>query len=563
MPQRPIRVFEPRFSAPGLIVGTFFAAVSLLPSLLPRIAVIQGIATGVTFMVGYAFGSAGASLWRYLELPLPRGRRWTWLVIAVCAGAALSALGGAIWQFVGWQNEIRTAFGMDRLTPDVWPTVTGVALGCAVLVLVTARALRLLFRTVRDVLDRWLPRRLAIVLASGSLAILLWLLVSGLLVRGLFITANSVFSAADRGDKPGVEQVSSPLRSGGPESLVQWDDLGRQGRAFMWQGASAESINTFTGGGAKEPIRVYVGLRSADTLQERADLLLAELKRTGAFERQVLVLAVTTGTGWIDQNGVEPLEYVWNGDTAIAGMQYSYLPSWLSLLADQEAVKDSAQVTFRTIYDYWSTLPENQRPRLYLYGLSLGSYGVESILGSIDILNEPVDGALMVGPPFVNPLHEDLTASRESGSKPWLPHVSDGRTVRFTTEDDALDQPVGPWGPTRLVYLQHGSDPVVFFSPSLAWNRPAWLEPGGRAPDVSGRMTWFPVVTMWQTLLDLPAAESVPAGYGHNYTIHANAQAWAAVTQAPQWTDADTERLTAYLLEQRDEEKSLLDQISD
>jgi len=339
--------------------------------------------------------------------------------------------------------------------------------------------------------------------------------------------------------------------------------MGRQGRAFVSTGPSAEDIDTFSGGGALEPIRVYVGLKSADALQERASLVLEELKRSGAFDREVLVLATTTGTGFLDSHGVDPIEYLWNGDTAIAGVQYSFLPSWISLLADQEAVKLTTSTVFTTVYDYWSSLPPQGRPHLYLYGLSLGSYGVESVLNSVDIINEPIDGALMVGPPFVNPLHADLVAARDAGSAPWVPVVSGGHTVRFTTETNALDTPTAPWGPTRLVYLQHGSDPVVFFSPSLAWSKPAWLQPGQRAPDVSGRMTWFPLVTEWQTLLDLPAAESVPAGYGHVYSIRANLQAWAAVTQAPDWTSADTERLTALMEKRQAARKSLLDQWGD
>lgn len=273
--------------------------------------------------------------------------------------------------------------------------------------------------------------------------------------------------------------------------------------------------------------------------------------------------STTTGTGWLDSSAVDSLEYLWNGDTAIAGVQYSYLPSWISLLADQDAVKLTSSTVFKTVYDYWSSLPEQDRPRLYLYGLSLGSFGVESVLGSVDIINEPIDGALMVGPPFVNPMHAGLVASRDPGSPPSLPVISNGRTVRFTTETNALDVPSAPWGPTRLVYLQHGSDPVVFFSPDLAWSKPDWLQPGRRASDVSGRMTWFPPVTLWQTLLDLPAAENVPDGYGHLYSIRANVQSWAAVTNAPGWTSADTERLTALMEERRAARKSLLDQLGD
>ena len=556
--REPPSILDPRFSQAGLAAAMFFAAVSLLPSLLPRDAFIQGVASGVTFMVGYGVGTSGRAIWGYLGMPPSRGRVRV-VLLSIAYGLAILALSAAVWQFVGWQNEIRRSFGMADLTPAVWPIAVGVALSVAFIVLIASRLLRLLFRTAGNLLDRWLPRRLAITLATAFLLILLYLLVSGLLVRGFFTVANAVFSAGDRGDKAGVTQPADPARSGGADSSVLWEDLGRQGRAFVSGGPGASEINEFSGGGALEPVRVYVGLRSASTLQARADLLLEELQRTGAFDREVLVVATTTGTGWLDSNGIEPLEYLWNGDTAIAGVQYSFLPSWISLLADQEAARETSTTVFRTVYDYWAALPQEDRPALYLYGLSLGSYGVEAVLGNIDIINEPIDGALMVGPPFVNSLHAELVDARDQGSTPWLPIVSEGRTVRFATEDGGLDAPTGPWGPTRLVYLQHGSDPVVFFSPNLAWSEPAWLHEGQRAPDVSTRMTWFPIVTMWQTLLDLPSAQSVPEGYGHLYSIHANLQAWANVTQAPGWTSADTDRLAAHLELRRDERASLLD----
>ena len=166
----------------------------------------------------------------------------------------------------------------------------------------------------------------------------------------------------------------------------------------MRGGPTVAQLEAVNGPGAKEPIRVYAGLQSADTVQGRADLVLAELKRTGAFDRKVLVVATTTGMGFLDSRGTDPLEYLWNGDTAIAGVQYSYLPSWISVLADQEAVVDTSRTVFETVREYWATLPAGERPELYLYGLSLGSMGVESVLTSVNIVNEPVDGALMVGP---------------------------------------------------------------------------------------------------------------------------------------------------------------------
>ena len=357
-----------------------------------------------------------------------------------------------------------------------------------------------------------------------------------------------MFSTRDTATSEGIVQTTSTLRSGGPESLVEWDTLGRKGRDFVATGPTVEQIDEFSGGGAVEPIRVYVGLDTEPTLQGRADLLLAELQRTGAFDREVLVVATTTGTGFLDPAAVDPLEYMFNGDTAIAGVQYSFLPSWISLLADQDAVKETSRVVFDTVNDYWTTLPENDRPDLYLYGLSLGSFGVESVLNSINLINEPIDGAFMSGPPFVNPLHNEIEVDRDPGSPAWLPTFEQGRTVQFTSSGSQIDAVVDEkWGPTRLVYLQHSSDPVVFFNQDLALEEPAWLVPGQRGPDIPAEMTWVPLVTMWQVALDLPAAGSVPTGHGHMYSKQSNAEAWAAMTQPEGWTPAETERLVAQM----------------
>ena len=540
--RRPPRVFEPTFSGPGVAVGAIFASFSLEPSLLPRIALVQGIATGVSLLVGYGLGSAGHAIWNYLGVPNLRGRPQQ-IVTGILLATISLGTARAIWRWVGWQNDIRQLMGMDALSPSAWPIVIGATAVVAAIVLVTSRSLRLLFRTMGNRLDRWLPRRLAITLSSTGLVVLLWLVFSGLLVQGFFTASNALFSTRDTGDKPGVSQPSSPLLSGSPQSAAAWDSLGREGRAFISYVPTVDEINAYSGGGALEPIRVYVGLQSAETLQDRADLLLSELIRTGAFEREALLLATTTGTGFIDPIGVDPVDFIFNGDVAIAGAQYSYLPSWISLLADRQVTRDTSLAMFRTVHDYWSTLPQGHRPRLFLYGLSLGSYGVESVLTSANIINEPIDGAVMVGPTFANPLRTDLIASRQSGSTPWLPIVEDGRTVRFTGEQGSLDQPAGRWGPTRIAYLQHGSDPIGFFDPSIAWREPAWLSGNDRAPDVSSATDWFPFVTMWQTLLDMPSAGSVPRGYGHLYSVSANLDTWVGVINPEGWMGSDTARL--------------------
>jgi len=76
-PPRTRRIFNLSFSRTGLVVAGFFFAVSLLPSLLPRAPYVQGIASGVTLMIGYGLGAGGQALWDYLEIPKLRGRART------------------------------------------------------------------------------------------------------------------------------------------------------------------------------------------------------------------------------------------------------------------------------------------------------------------------------------------------------------------------------------------------------------------------------------------------------------------------------------------------------
>lgn len=542
----PSRVFELSFSGVGVTVAAWFFSLSLQPSLLPRDGVIQGVTSGVTVMIGYGAGAGAQALWEFLGIPSITGRAHRILVpLLVTLGMLAAVFSG--WRFVGWQNETRTLYGMDPISPTIWPVIIVVTIVVAALILVVSRSLRLLFRTVFRWLGRRLPRRVAAVTGTAVLLVIMWSLLTGVLVNGFFAAANATFAPNDTRVTEDMRRPTEPERSGSPQSLSSWDSLGRQGRYFVGGGPTVAELDRANGGGAKEPVRVYVGMQGADSLQGRADLLLAELKRSGAFERKVLVVATTTGTGFLDSNGVDPLEFAWNGDTAIAGVQYSFLPSWISLLADQAAVKETSQVVFATVHQYWASLPEASRPKLYLYGLSLGSFGVESILQSINIVNEPIDGALMVGPPFVNSLHQQLTAERDPGSPASLPIYEDGRTVRFANEQGGLDRTTGPWGPTRLVYLQHASDPIVFFSTKMAWSEPEWLYPGQRGPDVSPRMDWFPVVTMWQTLLDLPGAGNIPMGTGHLYSATANLTSWAAVTQPPGWTPERAKALSKIL----------------
>jgi uncharacterized membrane protein len=539
-------VFSWPVSRAGLLSAALFFAFSLLPSLLPRTAIMQGVVSGITVALGYGVGTFLRWLVTYLGVPALRGRARTVLVGGWSVVLTVT-LAWSVWRQVGWQNEVRALFGMDAGSPTVWLVIVSVTLLVAALLLVLARAVRTLFRSISRRLEGRLPRRVAVLLGGVASVVLLSMLWNGILVDGFFALANRTFAPIDTATDEGVVRTVSAVRSGGPGSVVDWDTLGRKGRTFVATGPTVDELEAYHGRRAQEPIRIYTGLRSAATPAQRAELVLEELQRTGGFDREVLVVATTTGTGYLEANAMDSLEYVHNGDTAIAGVQYSYLPSWISLLADQDEVRETSQAVFGTVHAYWSTLPEDDRPRLYLYGLSLGSYGVETILTSINIVNEPIDGAVMVGPPFVNELWNDLVAGRDPGSSPATPVYEAGRTVRFVNEGVRDPIPAEGWGSTRILYVQHASDPVTFFSPDLLLNRPDWLLPDQRGADVPDRFDWVPLVTMWQVLLDLPAAGSVPEGFGHLFTPEANAQAWIDVTRPEPWTATDSDALRRHL----------------
>jgi uncharacterized membrane protein len=542
------RVFTLEFSGPGLLVAALFFALSLAPSLLPRGALFQGIVSGVTLMIGYGIGVVGQWAWRYLGLPVPeRGSTTQSVIVWVAVGGVGLFTILSIWRQVGWQNDVRDIFGEDPVSPAVWLVIVPVTLIVAGLILIISRSLRKLFRWAARWLEKITSRRAARLIGGIAVVLLVLTLVNGVLIEGFFTVANQAFSVRDTDTVEGVTQPQDPERSGSPESLVAWDTLGRQGRSFTATGPSVDELNEFHGGGALVPIRVYVGLKSADTLQARADLVLEELKRTGAFDREALIVATTTGTGFLEPAAMQSFEYLHNGNTAIAGVQYSYLPSWISILADQETTKETSQVVFDTIHDHWSTLPEGSRPDIHLFGLSLGSFGVESILTSINIINEPIDGALLVGPPFVNDLWNEVTDTRDEGSPAWQPIYQEGRTVRFTALENALDNPPGEWQDTKVVYLQHASDPITFFSADLALSEPDWLKEGQRGPDVSDEMQWWPIVTMWQVAGDLPGAGAVPRGHGHLYKSREYLDGWIGISRPDRWTDEDTSRLVEIL----------------
>jgi uncharacterized membrane protein len=224
-------------------------------------------------------------------------------------------------------------------------------------------------------------------------------------------------------------------------------------------------------------------------------------------------------------------------------MQYSYLPSWLSLLVDQSKVTGTASALITAVRARWEALPAQSRPKLVLFGESLGSYGTETAYPDLASLAGGADGALLVGPPFVNPIWNQLVDERDDSSPVWRPVHGGGDTVRFVQDATELRTSTGP--PPKVLYLQNASDPIVWWSPELLVQPPDWLD-DPRGPDVSPDMHWYPGITFWQTLVDLFFANDVPSGHGHVYGSSV-ADGWAELLPPPGWTTDDTVRLRALL----------------
>ena len=124
-----------------------------------------------------------------------------------------------------------------------------------------------------------------------------------------------------------------------------------------------------------------------------------------------LVLAVTgtTGTGWVNPTTVEALEYMYGGDTAIATMQYSYMPSWASFMVDRNEAGIATTALFDAIYERWLQEPEDERPTLLVFGESLSVAAIEAAFDGLDDMIERTDGALLIGAVFTQILLGILT----------------------------------------------------------------------------------------------------------------------------------------------------------
>ncbi|WP_328404364.1 alpha/beta-hydrolase family protein [Nocardia sp. NBC_00403] len=432
------RTLRPRIGT-TLAVGAG-ALMSLAPGLLPRTPGAQAALTGL--FVALTLGVAGSvrflsARWNFdINRPLARFR-------LPLLGLTLVAIVAAAVQAGHWQNRLRAAMGTVPIGSDYW-------LRCAVGAALIVGGCAATARTVG-----WVVRKLGwsrSVAVTAVAACALYLFGVPAVVdwrRDAYATANATID-------PTLVQPVSFLRSGSAESAVSWPSLGAEGRKFV-------------SGSPAGPVRVYVGLDSAPDRDSRVALAIRELERSGAFERSNIVVAVPTGSGWIDSNAVSGFYQRFGGDVALVGMQYSYAPSWATFLFGRDEAVAYARALFTAVENRIRTM--DRKPGLYVYGQSLGALGGSSVFTDDADQDRRTCAALWAGPP-AGQVHRA------------------GATV-----------------------LANSSDPVVHWSPSLLW----------RAPDLTGVRVdapvpqWLPVVSFLQTSADLLAALDAPPGHGHRY----------------------------------------------
>jgi uncharacterized membrane protein len=291
-----------------------------------------------------------------------------------------------------------------------------------------------------------------------------------------------------------------PTVSYGPESLVARQTLDFEATRFLGTAAGAEEITALRGGAARDPVRVFVGVRSAATIQERCALAVRELERLGAFERARVLVVAATLRGYVNPVVVGAAEHLARGDLATVVVQYHDRRTLL-----MPAKVPVAARTHRALL--LALAGRDDVPEVAVYGESLGAWASQNVfrrggLAALEALR--VRRALWIGTPAFSLLRRAF----ERGRLPRDERVAMVRTTDLVAGDAPDAERV------RFVFLHRATDPVVLFGGlELLWRRPDWLPAAG----------WRPGITFLQVLADLVRATNWPAALpqalAHDYRL--------------------------------------------
>jgi uncharacterized membrane protein len=564
------RWLNPVVTSPAAPLETVAALDALGPSLMPRTSRLQGVAMGLSVLAARATTSAAERLTRAAvadDAPigrqlvaraavggagtalaaLPRGdaqRLWAasvrsagLLLRAGAAGGAIHDLGRFVQRRYPAQRAIRPLAASAALTGGLlywgarrlrareaaverWPlpqtTTLPATLATSYAVTVVGTGLSKGFVFTRGVLEGYFG-------PGPSKRALARLVNVGLWAAGGTAAYNAGVSYIGRANEkvePGyATPPPNPLVSGSADSLLPFADLGQQGRRYVTDVVTPELIQQVMGEEAvAHPIRTYVGFDSEPLYPTgRAELALAELDRTGAFDRSHLLLVSPTGTGWVDHTLIETAELLTRGDIATCCIQYGRYPSFLSV---QKVALGRSQ--FRLLL--WGVKqrlaerPAERRPRVLVFGESLGAWTSSDVVmyqGIEGFDHYGIDRALWVGLPWLAKWSRSGMA-RGSGTL-----VPQGTVGVFDRHEQLAALSEEERARLRAVILSHDNDPIAVFGPDLLVQPPPWLADGQRGRGVPERMRWLPLITFVQTAMDAAnAMVSVPGkfgSFGHDY----------------------------------------------
>lgn len=520
----------------GLAGAHVMSWVSLSPSFIPRTWWMTAASTAVSQTFGYVVGATGRALVR-------RAGRALGVTVTVDPERIRPLERAAPWVMFGmsgisWLRSLKAqaeiAGLMETRPIRTREHVLGVAGGVALTagLVGVGRGINGVAATAGRVLKPVLPAPVAAAVGAGATAAGTAFVLDKVVYRQLLERLSKAAQETNARLLPGRVPPVEPERSGSDASYEPWSTLGAKGQAVVSDGPRAVDIEEATGRPAMTPIRAYAGWREGRDLEATAAAVVAELHRTGAFEREVLLVLTTTGTGWLQEWSASSVEFLTGGNCALAAMQYTYLPSGVAFFADRTTPVLAATALLGAIEAEFDRLPPDRRPKLLVGGESLGALGGTQAFEGLEDMIERVDGAVWSGLPRFTEFWRSLVPFRRRGTPEIAPVVDDGRHVRFATRPqdlvtDVNGVPFGEWHRPRIVVAQHASDPVVWWSPELMWRKPDWAKEKAGL-DVSRNLRWLPWVTFWQVASDMPQSVAVPGGHGHRY-VEDMLHHWAAV----------------------------------
>lgn len=519
----------PQNMAPGIFAAEIATWAAVSPSLLPR----PWWVTAANVAIGQAAGHFTATTAAFITKRGLRyiGKRPQDRVGPTTRNRTHLAL-GAVTLLMGvrsLRNQSEQAKLVNKYNErGPQSAALGIAIGTLGYgsLLVIGEAAQLTVTQLSRQAQRWLPRWLAWPLAGSTVGYLMALFSDRMLWRRFIHDASMQALQLNKLVYPGSVMPWEPERSGSPWSLEPWTAVGSQGRAFLDRGPRAHDIkDVMLCSDAHEPIRIFIGLVQGRGPITAAQQALAELERTGAFRRDTIVIELPAGSGWINNYSVSAYEFLTHGDCATVTLQFSYLPSVFCYVVDRKAPINAARELIAAVQSRINDMPEDNRPKLYFAGESLGCYGIVENYRDLEELLAACDGAVFTGPPRMTAFTRRLARARDRGSLERLPLIDAGQHVRFAStpehmEHDAFGNEYQRWQRPRVVFGQHASDAIVWWDRRLIFMRPDWIqEPTPRTlyADTFRRLPWVPFITFWQVALDQLNSLNVPGGHGHNY----------------------------------------------